>query len=151
MTLWFRNMIQTGFGFFACFSHVEENLSGLSFLSASFTSWENYCFKWSQWSFLQHFLLSGILKVVGVFLCNRKYFDIKSVSASYKIKNKIIYVSGLFTKSEKMCVCVWEADRLPNEKKGKDLFLYLSCKQYVTHNLTVVPRSGKCFGTFFSS
>lgn len=61
--------------------------------------------------------------MVGVFLCNRKYFDIKSVSASYKIKNKIIYVSGLFTKSEKMCVCV--SERLTDcqmKKKGKICF-----------------------------
>lgn len=128
---------------FPCFSHVEENLCGVSFLSACLTSWENDCLNGSSGSFLQHFLLLGMLRV-GVFQPNRKYFDLSVFHPVIRSRARSSPSPVVYPKSqEKVC----EKDRNRQTAWKRDF-----CKHYFTHNLTVVfSRSGRCVGTFLSS
>lgn len=76
---------------------------------------------------------------VGVFQCNRKYFNIKSVSLWDKVQD--CPCPGVSPRSEK-CFWGWQRSWQTARKTWNgDLFLFLSCKQYVTHNLTVVSKN----------
>lgn len=120
-----------------------------SFWSASLTSWENYHLNGPGGPFLQHFLLLGMSRV-GVFQCNRKYFDLSLVQQVTKSRTRSSLSPDLSKMQKKKRV--WERQRPTSCQEEKSLFFYLCCKQYMTHNLTVVPpRSGKSYRTFFSS
>lgn len=135
-----RNVLREGF--FTCFSHVEENLCGVSFLSACLTSWENDCLNGSSGSFLQHFLLLGMLRV-GVFQPNRKYFDLSlflRVIRSRARSSPSCRLSKIPRKS------VWERQKPAD--CWKEIFLQTL---FHTQSHSSFPRSGRCVGTFLSS
>lgn len=117
--MWFRRV------FFICFSRVKENLNGVSFLSASFSSWEKHYLNGPSGSFLQHFLLLGMLR--GVFQCNRKHFDLSLFQQVIRSRTRSS-LSCCFFEIKINCVRKRPTDCQKNKKKR---FVFISQLQTI--------------------